>query len=173
MENRCTPNDIKMVKTRLTYTLNKNNREVVSMGLSGYEGLIAAILALAASLAAFVRQERIKNSQARTTIAEADNKTVTKEGHTDEIIRLIEEVKQLQPLIQRVAILETQLTVVGMYCDLMLLCETCKSTNAGLIAKLSTILPLRPMPPGSPGRREQDKALFSFFEDQQNGGSNA
>lgn len=103
------------------------------MNIEGNETIWGAIVAALLGVGAFLRRERVQNSAAAT-------ESSINEGHTAELKRLQEAVAQLQPLANRVALLEAQLTGVAVYCGMFLLCEECKESNKQLIAKLREIL---------------------------------
>lgn len=109
----------------------------INENIEGFVGLVtAAILGTWAA----VNRLRVNHAKTRDEIAKSDVESTTAEGYAAEIKRLSTALEQLQPLSKRVAQLEAKLTGIAVYCELLLLCDSCMTNNKPLIDKIRAML---------------------------------
>lgn len=110
------------------------------MNFEGNEGVGVAVMTIIAGVAAWVRGERLRNSKADRIISEdAADRTITN-GHNEEFRRLQDAVAKLMPLSQEVEMLKAKLAGIWVYCEMLLLCESCSHNNEKIIQKMQEAL---------------------------------
>ena len=113
--------------------------------------IITGIVAAAASIAMYLRSERVKNADADADVANYNLETTTHNGQAEEIISLRDRLNNLDSAFvaqaaalheqaSRISILEATHLGVSMHVGNLMLCEQCTINNAKVLAALNKAL---------------------------------